>query len=193
MRTAEFDRDKVLRSAMNEFMAKGYTKTSMQDLKRATGLHPGSIYCAFENKRGLMIAALEHYSSQKVLQFEQFFSEDTSILNGFNRYLNDIIHQCKGNEEKACLLQKSLSELQGQDEVIESLIKRMLDYWKQCIREKLDRAKVNQEISPDSDCDFLSDYVMLSIYGLRSFSQTNPESSHLEQLANTLMSTLKAS
>ncbi len=41
MRNAEFDREKVLRSAMNAFMAKGYSKTSMQDLTRATGLHPG--------------------------------------------------------------------------------------------------------------------------------------------------------
>jgi|GEM_PF-5776238 len=30
MRNAEFDREKVLRSAMNAFMAKGYSKTSMQ-------------------------------------------------------------------------------------------------------------------------------------------------------------------
>ncbi|MBU5692584.1 TetR/AcrR family transcriptional regulator, partial [Vibrio cholerae] len=30
---------------MDEFMSKGFNKTSMQDLKRVTGLHPGSIYC----------------------------------------------------------------------------------------------------------------------------------------------------
>jgi len=46
MRNAEFDKEQVLRSAMNAFMKKGYANTSMQDLKKATGLHPGSIYCA---------------------------------------------------------------------------------------------------------------------------------------------------
>lgn len=40
MRNAEFDREKVLRSAMTAFMDKGYGKTSMQDLTKATGLHP---------------------------------------------------------------------------------------------------------------------------------------------------------
>lgn len=55
MRSAEFDREEVLRSAMEVFISKGYAKTSMQDLKSATGLHPGSIYCAFTNKRGLLL------------------------------------------------------------------------------------------------------------------------------------------
>ena len=43
MRNAEFNKETVLRAAMVAFMAKGYAKTSMQDLKAATGLHPGSI------------------------------------------------------------------------------------------------------------------------------------------------------
>ena len=50
MRSAEFDREQVLRAAIQAFLLKGYAKTSMQDLKRSTGLHPGSIYCAFESK-----------------------------------------------------------------------------------------------------------------------------------------------
>ena len=44
MRIAEFDRDEVLRNAMEAFRAKGYAKTTMQELVAATGLHPGSIY-----------------------------------------------------------------------------------------------------------------------------------------------------
>ncbi|MGL4517633.1 MAG: TetR/AcrR family transcriptional regulator, partial [Shewanella sp.] len=65
MRNAEFDREQVLRAAMEAFMRKGYSKTSMQDLTQATGLHPGSLYCAFSNKRGLLIAAIEQYQSDR--------------------------------------------------------------------------------------------------------------------------------
>lgn len=42
MRSAEFDRDLVLRSAMEAFRARGYAKTTMQDLVAATGLHPAA-------------------------------------------------------------------------------------------------------------------------------------------------------
>ena len=43
MRSAEYDRDAVLRNAMEAFRAKGYAKTTMQELVAATGLHPGSL------------------------------------------------------------------------------------------------------------------------------------------------------
>ncbi|MBP8218894.1 MAG: helix-turn-helix transcriptional regulator, partial [Aeromonas sp.] len=65
MRIAEFDRDEVLRNAMEAFRAKGYAKTTMQELVAATGLHPGSIYGAFGNKRGLLLAAVDHYVEGK--------------------------------------------------------------------------------------------------------------------------------
>ncbi|WP_462160581.1 TetR/AcrR family transcriptional regulator [Pseudoalteromonas maricaloris] len=59
MRTAEFDRETVLRNAMQAFMTYGYNKTSMPKLTEVTGLHPGSIYCAFKNKKGLLLAAID--------------------------------------------------------------------------------------------------------------------------------------
>lgn len=191
MRSAEFDRDYVLRSAMNEFLAKGYTKTSMQDLKRVTGLHPGSIYCAFENKRGLLIAALEHYAINKTIDFEKFFINPDNILQGFKNYLEDISHQCDCNQIKGCLLQKALSELHAQDEEVEKLIQQMIQQWKHRIQAKLEQAKINQEIPIGSDCEFLSDYLILSIYGLRSFAQTNPDNERLHQLVDVLMTVLK--
>ena len=40
MRIAEFDWDEVLRNAMEAFRAKGYAKTTMQELVAATGLPP---------------------------------------------------------------------------------------------------------------------------------------------------------
>ena len=60
MRSAEYDRDAVLRNAMEAFRAKGYAKTTMQELVAATGLHPGSLYAAFGNTRGLLRAAGDH-------------------------------------------------------------------------------------------------------------------------------------
>lgn len=191
MRSAEFDRDQVLRSAMNEFIAKGYTKTSMQDLKRATGLHPGSIYCAFENKRGLLIAALNHYARSKATEFEVIFDDSADILAGFRRYFAEIGRNDSCCEVKGCLLQKSLIELEDQDDEVEQLIRAMLEQWKRRIRTKLEQARCNQEIPAEADCEFLSDYVMFGIYGLRSFAQTHPEADRVDKLVNSLMNTLQ--
>lgn len=191
MRSAEFDREYVLRSAMNEFIAKGYNKTSMQDLKRVTGLHPGSIYCAFENKRGLLLAALDHYAKTKAKDFEQFFIHPDRILNGFKAYLNDIISHTDCSESNGCLLQNSLSELKLHDEEIEMLICDMVNQWRRRIEAKLEQAKLNHEITSEADCEFLSDYLIMSIYGLRSFANAKPPQERLKQLVDNLIHNLK--
>jgi len=191
MRNAEFDREQVLSSAMNEFIAKGYNKTSMQDLKRATGLHPGSIYCAFENKRGLLLAALNHYAETKAKSFEQFFTDSKCVLKGFELYLHDIIESNQCDKHKGCLLQKSLSELDQQDPEVEQIICDMLNHWKKNVQQKLEQAKINQEIAADTDCDLLSDYLVMNIYGLRSFASTKPSKSRLNQIVEKVMKAIR--
>ncbi len=193
MRNAEFDREYVLSSAMNEFIAKGYNKTSMQDLKRVTGLHPGSIYCAFENKRGLLLAALDHYATTKSQSFEQFFDDPKQILSGFERYLLEIIDSRECDNGKGCLLQKSLSELDQQDEEVEQIICNMLDQWKRNIQSKLELAKANNEIDSGTDCELLSDFLVMNIYGLRSIASTKPSEARLIELVNQIMLSLKSS
>lgn len=191
MRTAEFDREHVLSSAMNEFIAKGYNKTSMQDLKRATGLHPGSIYCAFENKRGLLIAALNHYTVTKLQIFEQFFVNSNRVLDGFEGYLKDIIETKGCSDNKTCLLQKSLSEFDQQDAEVEQLICNMLGQWRTSISQKLELAKRNGEIPSNSDCGLLSNFLVMNIYGLRSFATGKPCKENLNDLVTMIMKALQ--
>ena len=63
-RPAQYDRDKILDKAMQTFWEHGYHATSISDLVEATRLQPGSLYAAFESKRGLFLAALDHYAGQ---------------------------------------------------------------------------------------------------------------------------------
>ncbi|WP_181388372.1 TetR/AcrR family transcriptional regulator [Vibrio albus] len=192
MRVAEFDRKQVLRSAMYEFMSKGFNKTSMQDLKKATGLHPGSIYCAFENKRGLLLAALDHYAEERAAEFTAIFAAQPTVMAGLRSYLLMIVDECECNEIKDCLLQKALNEMSQQDEDVEQVIREMLQTWKLGLQTKLEEAQGTGEISPDVDCDFLADYLVMSIYGLRSFAHTKPEKGLLCRMTDQLLASLFA-
>ncbi len=60
-RTASFDRDAVVRAAMDAFWTTGYEGAGIADLERATGLRRSSIYNSFGSKRGLFDAAVEQY------------------------------------------------------------------------------------------------------------------------------------
>ncbi|WP_315904810.1 TetR/AcrR family transcriptional regulator [Vibrio fluvialis] len=192
MRVAEFDREQVLRSAMYEFMSKGFNKTSMQDLKRATGLHPGSIYCAFENKRGLLLAALAHYACERTEEFNAIFAAQPTVMAGLKSYFCMVVDECAREEIKDCLLQKALSELSQQDDEVEQVIRDTLNIWKLGLLAQLKLAQQRAEIHPDADCEFLAEYLVMGIYGLRSFAHTKPKKELLCKMSDQLLSTIQA-
>ncbi|WP_028866282.1 TetR/AcrR family transcriptional regulator [Psychromonas aquimarina] len=187
MRNAEFNREVVLRSAMTAFMDKGYAKTSMQDLSRATGLHPGSIYCAFDNKRGLLLAALEQYNQDRNAEFQGFFDGSQPVLGALRNYLDNIVTECLSCEAaKACLLTKALSEIAGQDDEIRNIISSSLADWQNALAALFEQAKVCGELKTDRDSAHLARYFVMGIYGLRTFAYTHPQPEVLQQLAEQL-------
>ncbi|WP_350431431.1 TetR/AcrR family transcriptional regulator [Shewanella sp. H8] len=191
MRHAEFNREKVLRAAMSTFLVNGYAKTSMQDLTKATGLHPGSIYCAFDNKKGLFIAAIEQYQQHRSDQFEQLFANDHSAIDNLGDYLAVIVQECLScDATQSCLLTKSLSEMGEQDEQIKQITCQMLQLWHQSLASVFETAKVQQLISQESDSQFLAQYLVMGIYGLRTVAHTEPNTEVLQPLADKLLADL---
>jgi len=187
MRNAEFDKEKVLRSAMNAFMNKGYANTSMQDLKKATGLHPGSIYCAFENKRGLLLEALEQYRLDRKAEFDQFFSAKERTTDNLKSYLDNVVVECIScDNTQACLLTKALNETAEQDIEIQRIISNNLSMLQQAFAEKFEQVKKEKDISVEKDSEHLARYFLMGIYGLRTFAQTHPKPEVLAQLAEQL-------
>ncbi len=187
MRNAEFDREHVLRSAMKAFMHKGYGKTSMQDLKQATGLHPGSIYCAFENKRGLLLAAMEQYRVDRSQEFERYFSNTQPILTQLKTYLDSIVVECVScDSAQSCLLTKALNELAEQDEEVQQTISLNLESLQRALADKFEQAKQSGELNNEKNSGHLARYFLMGIYGLRTFAHTHPKADVLQQLADQL-------
>lgn len=187
MRNAEFNKDEVLRNAMKAFLAKGYSKTSMQDLTKATGLHPGSIYCAFENKRGLLIAALEQYRQDRAEEFFSYFDNELPFPEQLRQYLQGIVNDCVScDTAKACLSIKALSEVVAQDDEVEQLIASNLISWQQALATLFAKAIENNTIQTQYSAQHLSEYFVMAIYGMRTFAQTKPDSTLLNELAKHL-------
>jgi len=104
-RPKKFDRDQVLNAAMVQFWTHGYHATSMRDLSAATGLQPGSLYLAFQNKRNLFIAALELYINQRLNIIKAIFETDEPALARFRNYFDLIIKSSLSKDGyKGCLM-----------------------------------------------------------------------------------------
>ena len=187
MRNAEFNREQVLRGAMTAFMHKGYTKTSMQDLTQATGLHPGSIYCAFTNKRGLLIAAIEQYQLDRNAQFSLLFTHSADVLANLKHYLDNLVVECLScDSAQACLLTKALNEIAEQDDEIQKIINNNLQIWQDALMQQFDFAATQGLLEGERNSTQRAQYLMMGIYGLRTFAHTHPQPQILQQLADKL-------
>lgn len=191
MRNAEFNREQVLRSAMTIFMEKGYSKTSMPDLKKATGLHPGSIYCAFENKRGLLLAAIDQYKTDRNKEFSQFFSSDEPILKQLKSYLDHIVSECVScDASKGCLFIKALYESTEEDQEVQAVIATNVSLWHQALADKFQQAQSNGELTVSKDSEHLARFLVMGIYGLRTFAQSHADQKVLQELADQLFNSI---
>ncbi len=187
MRSAEFDKEKVLRAAIKAFASRGYNKTSMQDLKKATGLHPGSIYCAFENKQGLLLASLEQHNKDRAAEFQHYFTGNETVLAGIKKYLDNTVSQCTLNgSEKTCLSQKTLSELSEQAPEVEELITKNIEAWQKDFEQVFEKAQNQGEVDNSRSPTQRVQSLVMGIYGLRTYAHTHPSKEVLTALAQQL-------
>lgn len=187
MRIAEFDREYVLRQAMLAFMQYGYAKTSMQKLTQVTALHPGSLYAAFGNKKGIFLASIEQYQTDRNQQFTALFCDTKPVLPSLRNYLNAIIEECIcGDAMKVCLLTKSITEVEGQDLQISQVLMANLNAYENALGKQFDRAITQGEILNGKSAVHLARFLAMGLYGLRTYALTNRCEKDLHQLADDL-------
>ncbi|WCE32342.1 TetR/AcrR family transcriptional regulator [Vibrio sp. SCSIO 43137] len=75
-------REQILSSAMNCFIEKGYSKTTMNELVAYTGLSQGAIYHYFSGKDAIVTAILD--------QFSQHITKQIELLNTEGHYLDNL-------------------------------------------------------------------------------------------------------
>ena len=187
MRSAEFNRDDVLRNAMEAFRAKGYAKTTMQELVAATGLHPGSLYAAFGNKRGLLLAAVDHYVCQKRSRRRQVM-ELPSPLAGIETYLNLVVEDTLSG---ACLVTRMLMEMSAQDGELAERMQQICLELEQDVHQTLELAVVRQELGQDADITTLTAYLLVAIQGIITFAQCSKDKGLLLEVVQCVMRTLR--
>ncbi|MGL5524994.1 MAG: TetR/AcrR family transcriptional regulator [Aeromonas veronii] len=188
MRIAEFDRDEVLRNAMEAFRAKGYAKTTMQELVAATGLHPGSIYGAFGNKRGLLLAAVDYYITLKT-QHRIALMSGPSPLAGLRRYLLEVVEE---QSAATCLVNRTVMEL-DQDEDLRERLLSIYHGLEQDFHQVLTAAAKVGEIPINANIATLSTTLLVGWLGLVSLAPCRRNPALLTAVVDQLLAYLQIS
>lgn len=111
MAKAQFNREHVIQKTIELFWQNGYSGSSMQQVVKATGLKPGSIYLAFGSKEGLFREALESYSKKNLVEMKQVIDSANSIGEGICTLLTSLITDSIQENYSSCFLIKTQLEL----------------------------------------------------------------------------------
>lgn len=193
-RPAEFDRQDVLQKAMNVFWRTGYSATSVSDLVNATNLKPGSLYGAFQSKRGLFIEVIDTYAQRSLNRVESTLGNATDPLQGIEAFFKCFTDDLQeDNLGQGCLLVNTMLELATEDDEIRERISDYLNQVQAYFTTALTKAKDQGLIDSGKDAEALSTFLMTGIWGLRVLSSKRPDNKAYQDVVTQLMIPLHTS
>lgn len=163
MARAQFDRNNIIDKSIQLFWKNGYSASSMQQVVKATGLKPGSIYLAFGNKEGLFREALDSYAQKGIAKISSTLESASSVGEGICLFLEKIIQESTRENYCSCFLIKTQLELAAEGNELHTFASAKLGEV-----EKLFQSYLEQEFSKKvSQQRAVS--LMLHIFGLRIY------------------------
>ena len=183
-RQPAFKRNDVLDKASEVFLRNGFQRTTIKDITKATGLQPGSLYSAFENKSGLYTEVIEHYTKRQ-LKFLDACAEnsDTSLsaLKSFFRMTGDSI--ANNSYDAHCLLVYGAFEIPKKEKELRYYVQLKLQEIESRIYVLLVKAQENDEIVCSEDPIQLARFLMTLLFGHRVLAQLHAS---LDTIDNTI-------
>ena len=174
-RQPAFEREEVLDKATQVFLSNGYQRTTIKDITKATGLQPGSIYSAFENKSGLYTEVIEHYTKRQLAVLDKCCEEnDTHIgaLKSFFKLTGE--HIANRLPDAHCLLVYGAFEIPKDEKELRYYVQLKLQEIESRIYVQLIKAQENNEIFCDEDPVELARFLMTLLFGHRVLAQLQP-------------------
>src|ERR1700740_3065970 len=153
-RPREFEPEEVLESAMQQFWERGYRATAVDDLVRATGVKPGSLYGAFPGgKHALLMGSLDRYSRlivpQKLGELEGPGASVAQVRAYFDGLVRDLLSP---EGRQGCLLVNSAIELAAHEDEVAAVVRGHLSRLERCftraLRTAIRRGEVPATVDP---------------------------------------------
>ncbi len=187
-RHKEFDSERALSRAMNQFWHHGYENTSLEDLMRAMGIAKQSLYDTFGDKRSLYLRALAHYRAETNSAMKRLFSAEPNIRNGFKRLLFSLADETREQHTRGCLLLSANMERSAGDAVIANFLRQNQAEVESIFTDALRRAQKNGELSDKRDPAALARFFVVTIQGMRAMAKLRSDRKSLRQVAKVALS-----
>ncbi|PYE87276.1 TetR/AcrR family transcriptional regulator [Phyllobacterium leguminum] len=190
-RPREFDEEKVLLKAVEQFWEHGYEATSIRDLATAMGLTTASVYNAFGDKRAVYRRALDFYVERsfgdRVGRFEQKPPRE-AIGAFFDEIIDRSLNDAK---RRGCMLVNSALEVAPHDPEFQRVVAHVLVEVEAFFRRCIEAGQADETISRDQAADDLARTLLGTLLGIRVLARTRPEKDLLEGLIKPIFTLLE--
>jgi TetR/AcrR family transcriptional repressor of nem operon len=176
-RPREFDTDTVLNQAMLRFWERGYRATSVEDLVKATGVNPGSLYGAFPGgKHTLFMKSLERYSQLVVPQQLGKLDEPDASVAEIRAYFDGLVDDLTSPAgRQGCMLVNSAIENAADDDEIAAVVRGHFARIEGCVARALDMAVRQGDVRATLDPVGAAKSLIASALGLMVVGKANPD------------------
>ena len=190
-RPREFDEVAVLERAVLVFRERGFHGTSITDLSAATKLSSGSLYKAFQDKRGVFIAALDHYLDARNCKIQEILEGIHSAKEKIKVLLEFYIQSSQFDEGRlGCMVVGTAIELSTHDADIRAKIGAALDRNERRLIELIQIGQTRGEISITVDAPSTARVVLALFQGFRVLGKSRHERANIDGTVETAMKLL---
>lgn len=158
-------REKLIETARQLFLAKGYEATGVAEILREAGVNSGSLYYFFKTKEDLLVAVLDQYvellypyvMDPVFAQTDDPIERVFGVLEGYKMMLE--MTECR----QGCPIGNLALEMSEKSEAVRSRIAMNFENWRKAIRGCLDDAK--DRFVEGVDTDKLSTLILTAMEG----------------------------
>ena len=192
-RPVEFDENKVLTNAMEQFWREGYEASSVRKLLNCTGINRGTLYNSFGDKDTFFRSCVDQYNTIVQKQIEESLKNSKlSCWNAINAYFEEtILNVSSKHRSMGCMLVNSLCESVNQNRALRKVVRDSLASIRKEILVRLKEAKDKRKLKKGVSVDFAADVLMNTLYGIRVNSRSGKEPKHLKNLVKHTIESLK--
>lgn len=178
---------------MDLFWEHGFDATAMQALSRSTGLHSGSVYAAFGDKRGLFLHALQRYMRVVSHQAIEKLNVNPSGLDAIRSHFAALIDaMIDGKRRWGCLVTNSVVELALEDNEVAEAARLHLARLEAAFAGAIERAKAQGELPKTAMTGDLAAFLVCTMQGLNVLAKTKPGRPALKMVVDVALRALTA-
>ena len=191
-RPRSFDTEKALDSALRVFRAKGYEGASLSDLTEAMGINRPSMYAAFGDKQSLFRRVLRRYRGWTDLCFGKALEAATAREVAAGLLYAAAEMQTAGSI-RGCLITQGALVCGDEAEPVRRELAAVRRANEAAIRQRLQRAKREGDLAPDSHPSDLARYLTTVMQGMSVLANGGATRAELRRVAETALLAFPAS